>query len=68
MTENENGGNGVNNDDCSAKEHSSSAHSSDADYRPRTKWLTKRIAAQAVRLGYVSQTVMLSCINKILYI
>jgi len=32
----------------SANELSSSA-SSDADYRRRTKWLTKRMAAQAVR-------------------
>jgi len=35
--------------DYSANEHSSSANSSDADYRRRTKWLTKRMAAQAVR-------------------
>jgi len=35
--------------DYSANEQSSSANSSDADYRRRTKWLTKRMAAQAVR-------------------
>ena len=53
-------------DDYSANERSSSANSSDADYRRRSKWLTKRMAAQAVR--YVSQAFKLSHINKILYI
>lgn len=42
-------GNDDDDDDYSANEHSSSANSSDADYRRRTKWLTKRMAAQAVR-------------------
>ena len=36
-------------DDYSANERSSSANSSDADYRRRSKWLTKRMAAKAVR-------------------
>ena len=48
-------GNDDDDDDYSANEHSSSANSSDADYKRRTKWLTKRMAAQAVR--WVSQDI-----------
>jgi len=42
-------GNDDEDDNYSANEPSSSDNSSDADYRRRTKWLTKRMAAQAVR-------------------
>ena len=50
-------GNDDDDDNYSANEKSSSDNSSDTDYRRRTKWLTKRMAAQAVR--WLPQTVLI---------
>ena len=55
-------------DDYSANELSSGS-SSEAEYRRRTKWLTKRMAAQAVRCVivfvnvYMVRIVRLSCLK-----